>query len=71
MRRLGAFESTIHSIAFSPDGRRVAVGLGFKGVRVLDSATGAELLADRDYGDSVYGLAFAPDGALVASSYDG
>ena len=33
--------------------------------------SGAELLADRDYGDNVYGLAFAPDGALITSSYDG
>ena len=41
--------------SFLPDGRRIAVGLGRNnGVRVLDSATGAELLADRDYGDSVY-----------------
>jgi WD40 repeat protein len=72
IRRFGAFEDVIHRIAFSADGRRVAVGLdGNQGVRALDSATGAELLADRDYGDSVYGLAFAPDGALVTSSYDG
>ncbi len=41
------------------------------GVRVLDTATGAELLADRDYGNAVYGLAFAPDGGLIASSDDG
>ena len=34
----------------------------------FDSATGAELLADRDYGGDVYGLAFAPDGGLIASS---
>src|SRR5208283_4835612 len=72
IRRFGAFENVINHIAFSADERRLAVGLhGQAGVRVLDSATGAELLADRDYGDSVYGLAFAPDGALVASSWDG
>ncbi len=72
IRRFGAFENVIDSLAFSADGRRIAVGLGGKnGVRVLDGATGAELLADRDYGDSVYGLAFAPDGGLIASSYDG
>ena len=60
--------NVINSIAFSADGRRIAVGLGGNnGVRVLDSASGEELLADRDYGDSVYGLAFAPDGALIAS----
>jgi WD40 repeat protein len=72
IRRLGGFENVITSLAFSTDGRRVAVALsGNNGVRVLDSATGAELLADRDYGADAYGLAFAPDGALIASSFDG
>jgi WD40 repeat protein len=72
IRRFGAFENVIHRLAFSADGRRIAVGLhGKNGMRVLDSATGAELLADRDYGDSVYGLAFAPDGGLIAASDDG
>jgi WD40 repeat protein len=72
IKRFGEFEGVILQIAFSADERRIAIGLGEKnGVRVLDSATGAELLADSDYGDNVYGLAFAPDGALVASSWDG
>ena len=44
---------------------------GNNGVRVLDIISGTELLADRDYGDAVYGLAFAPDGMLVTSSLDG
>ena len=60
--------------ALSPDGVRVAIGLhGNNGVRVYDWPVGAtELLADRDYAtDAVYGLAFAPDGSLIASSYDG
>jgi WD40 repeat protein len=61
----------IFSIAFSPDGARVAVGLGgANGIRVYDWSTGKELL-DHDYADSAYGLAFAPDGSLVASSDDG
>ena len=72
IRHFGAFESGIANIAYSADGRRVAVGLGGNnGVRVFDSATGEELLADRDYGDSAYGVAFGPDGALVTSSLDG
>ncbi|MBV8441266.1 MAG: caspase family protein [Hyphomicrobiales bacterium] len=72
IRRLGSFESSINQIAFSPNGQRVAVGLfGTYGLRVLDVMTGAELLADRDYGDGVYGLAFSPDGGLITSSYDG
>jgi WD40 repeat protein len=72
IRRFGSFESVITDIAYSADGQRVAVGLeGKNGLRVLDNATGAELLADRGYADDVGGLAFAPDGALVTSSYDG
>jgi WD40 repeat protein/uncharacterized caspase-like protein len=71
IRRFGAFESVIDKIVFSAEGRRVAVGLGDTGIRVLNSASGAELLADRDYGARVKGLAFAPDGALITSSYDG
>lgn len=72
VRRFGAFETIVAGIAFSVDGRRIAVGLGAgEGVRVLDSVTGAELLADRDYGDDVLGLAFAPDGALITASFDG
>jgi hypothetical protein len=72
IRRVGAFEGTIVSVASSGDGRRVALGLGKNsGVRVLDSATGAERLADRDYGDHVFGLVFATDGGLITSSFDG
>jgi dipeptidyl aminopeptidase/acylaminoacyl peptidase len=72
VRRFGAFEKVILKIAFSPDGRWIAVGLGGKnGLRVLDNASGAEALADRNYGDAIYGLAFAPDGSLIAASYDG
>jgi WD40 repeat protein len=72
IRRYGEFENVINHIAYSADGRRVAVGLGGKnGIRVLDTAAGEELLADRDYGADVYGLAFAPDGALISSSWDG
>jgi hypothetical protein len=72
IQRMGAFEGAIDHIAFSADGRRVAVGLrGKNGVRVLEAATGAELLADRGCGDSIFGLAFGPDGGLIASSDDG
>jgi WD40 repeat protein len=70
-RRFGVFEDFVLNIAFSPDGRRIAVGLWEEGVRVLDSATGDELLADRDYGGDVRGLAFTPGGALITSSSDG
>ena len=72
IRRVGSFPNVILSLAFSADGARVAVGLGGdNGIRVYDWTSGKELFADRDYADDVYGLAFAPDGALIASSCDG
>ena len=72
IRRVGTSPDVIHSVAFSPDGARVATGLGGKsGIRVYDWLSGKELLADRDYAAGVYGLAFAPDGALIAVSEDG
>ena len=72
VRRFGAFEKVILKIAFSPDGRWIAVGLGGKnGLRVLDNASGAEALADRNYGAAIYGLEFAPDGSLIAAGFDG
>ena len=72
IRRVGSFPDVIDSIGFSPDGARVAVGLAANGgVRVYDWMSGEELLADRDYAGDVYGLAFAADGSLIASSWDG
>jgi WD40 repeat protein len=59
-------------LAFSPDGKRLAVSLGRgQGVRVLEVETGAELMADRDYKDDSYGIAFGPDGSLFAVGDDG
>ena len=72
IRRVGTLPDVIHRLVFSADGARVAVGLhGNDGIRVYDWASGSELLADRDYAADVYGLAFAPDGSLIASSRDG
>jgi WD40 repeat protein len=71
VRRFGAFENVITKIAFSADGLRLAIGSYGRGLRVLDSASGAEALADRDYGGDIYGLAFALDGSLIVASEDG
>ncbi len=71
IRRVGSFPDVVVSIAFSPDGARVAVGLAHDGIRVYDWTSGKELFVDRDYADRIYGLSFAPDGSLIAGSYDG
>jgi hypothetical protein len=72
VRRLGSFGDVINHLAFSADGKRLAVGLGAnQGVRVLEVESGRELMADTDYGGASYDVAFGPDGSLFAVSYDG
>ena len=72
VRRFGTLPDVVDSVAFSPDGTRIAVGLGGDGgLRVFDAGSGAQLFSDTDYADTIYGLAYAPDGALIVASDDG
>jgi WD40 repeat protein len=72
VRRIGGFGNAIVHLAFSPDGTKLAVALlGGLGIRVLDVASGQEIMADKDYSDNSYGLTFGLDGSLYAVAYDG
>jgi WD40 repeat protein len=72
VRHIGAFGDAVGHLAFSPDGKRLAVSLfGTEGVRALDVETGAELMADRDYKGNSLGIAFGRDGVLYAVADDG
>ncbi len=71
-RRLSGLSGTVNDLAFSSDGRALAVTLsGSNGLRVFDAFSGSLLGEDRDYGDVSYNAHFSNDGRLVTSSYDG
>ena len=59
--------AAITSVALDPSGRLVAVGAG-KTIRVYDARTGAPRAVLRSHTDDVTGVAFSPNGRLLASS---
>ena len=64
----GGEENSIESTAFRPDGRTVAVGLGFDGIDLWDTKTDKlhqSLNGHHRWG--VLSLAFSPEGAMLAS----
>ena len=63
----------VHKIAFSPDGRYLAAPMAAgAGIAVFDRDKGWSRIAwDRGYADNATVVLFLPDGALVATSYDG
>lgn len=71
LHRFTGLESVVHHLTFSPDGRYLAAGLGANGIRVWRMADRELVLRDPDYKETVYRLAFALDGRLAATSFDG
>jgi WD40 repeat protein len=68
---LGHHDS-VATMAFSPDGGRLASGGYDHAVRIWDVMSGLELLTLRGHSDVVQSLAFSPDGhLLVSGSKDG
>jgi WD40 repeat protein/serine/threonine protein kinase len=60
------------SVAFSPDGRSLAVGDNAGTVSVHDARDGRELAANKAHADTVKGVAYSPDGLTLATAgYDG
>ena len=59
---------SIMSLAFSPDGRRIASASYDGTVKIFDSATGQELLTFRGHKGMVMVAVFSPDGRRVASA---
>ena len=57
----------VFSVAFSPDGRKIATGSRNKTIRLWDTDTGQHLRTITGHTDSVYAVAFSPDGRKIAS----
>ena len=74
VRRIAAdLPNVTHFLTFSPDGRYLAAMLGSNnGLRIFDrDKDWSEVFRDDQYGDDSYGAAFARDGRLATTSYDG
>ena len=60
----------VHSLAFSPDGSRIASGGEDTTVRVRDAATGESVATLEGHSQEVKSVAFSPDGSRIASGSD-
>jgi hypothetical protein len=64
--RLEGHEDRVTSVAFSPDGQRLATGSDDGTARVWDAATGAEVLRLEGLEGQFTSVAFSPDGQRLA-----
>ena len=73
IQRIGPVPTVVNDLEFSPDGQKLAAALASAGggIRVWNAPFTAQPLYDTAYGDSVFGIAFALDGSLAATSDDG
>jgi WD40 repeat protein len=60
----------VNSVAFSPDGTRIASASDDQTVKVWDAATGQETLTLKEHAGPVNSVAFSPDGTRIASASD-
>ena len=73
--RLTGLAETVRSVAFSPDGSRLASGAGmpsrFGEIKIWDPVTRELVRGWEGHTDCIYSVAFSPDGSVLATaSYD-
>jgi WD40 repeat protein len=72
VRKLERQNGVIAALAWSPDGRRIAVAGSAPEVNVYDADTGARVAACKGHSAGIYSVAFSPDGARLATGgFDG
>ncbi|MDR3710504.1 MAG: hypothetical protein P4L33_19565, partial [Capsulimonadaceae bacterium] len=58
------------SLAYSPDGGKIAVALGSSGIRLYETGHYKEIASDASFTGSIYALDFARTGIIVAGGID-
>jgi hypothetical protein len=72
IRQFAKQDGPILSVAFSPDGSKIAVGAELGPVRVYDAETGDLVASCSGHQGGIYSVQFVPDGSsVVAAGFDG
>jgi len=71
IKTLRGHTDTITSVAFSPDGQRIATGSWDRSAKVWDAASGRELLTLKGHAGGVRSVAFCPDGRRIVTASRG
>ena len=65
-------DGPVVTVAFSPDGHRIAVGGGAEEIHVYNTDTGDRVASLKGFDGGIYSLAFSPSGEqLAAAGFDG
>lgn len=64
------YNNNATSIAFSPDGRLIAIGSEKSTIRLLDIPSGQEIKTLTGHSGSIGTIAFSPDGQMIVSGSD-
>ena len=67
---LSGHSDTVWSVAWSPDGKRLATGSEDNTAKVWDAVTGKELLTLSSHSGTVWSVAWSPDGERLATGSD-
>ncbi len=72
IRKLERQNGAIAALAWSADGKRIAVAGAAPEVNVYDAETGARIASGKGHAAGIYTVAFSPDSATVAAGgFDG